>query len=72
MRRFVQEPFGSPCRAGILLDRQASLPEVLQYVQGHFAGQAPYAVEADAMLQGMKESGTNLTAAALGRELTRA
>jgi hypothetical protein len=45
--------------------------EVLQYVQGHFSGQAPYAGEADAMLQGMKESGTNLTAALLGRELTR-
>ncbi|MHB9099877.1 MAG: C45 family peptidase, partial [Syntrophales bacterium] len=45
--------------------------EVLQYVQGHFAGNAPYASEADAMLQGMKESGTNMMVATLGRELTR-
>lgn len=44
---------------------------VLQYMQGHFAGNAPYAGEADAMLQGMKDSGTNLTAATLNRALTR-
>lgn len=45
--------------------------EVLQYLQSHFAGNAPYAGEADAMLQGIKDSGTNITVAALGRELTR-
>jgi hypothetical protein len=45
--------------------------EVLQYVQSHFAGQAPYAGEADAMLQGMKDGGTNLAVATLGRALTR-
>ena len=39
--------------------------EVLQYVQGHFAGQTPYAAEADAMLQGMEDSGTNITVATL-------
>jgi len=45
--------------------------EVLQCVRGHFAGNAPYAGEADAMLQGMKNSGMNLTVDTLGRELTR-
>ncbi|MHB8773350.1 MAG: C45 family peptidase [Syntrophales bacterium] len=45
--------------------------ETLQYVQGHFAGHAPYAAEADAMLRGMRDSGTNMTAALLGRELSR-
>ena len=45
--------------------------EVLQYIQGHFAGNAPYAGEADAMLQGMKDSGTHMTVATLHRELIR-
>jgi hypothetical protein len=45
--------------------------EVLQYMQGHPAGNAPFAGEADAMLQGMKDSGTNMTVATLNRELTR-
>jgi len=45
--------------------------EILQYVQGHFAGQTPYAGEADAMLQGMRDSDTNLIATHLGRELIR-
>ncbi len=45
--------------------------EVLQYLKTHFAGNAPYASEAAAMLQGMKDSGTNLTITVLGRELTR-
>jgi hypothetical protein len=45
--------------------------EVLQYMQEHFAGNAPFSGEADAMLQGMKDSGTNMRVAALNRELTR-
>lgn len=45
--------------------------EVLQYMQGHSAGNAPYASEADAMLQGMKDSGTNIKVGTLDRELTR-
>ena len=40
-------------------------------MQGHFAGQTPYAGEADAMLQGMQDSGTNMAVATLGRALTR-
>ncbi|MDA8126651.1 MAG: hypothetical protein M0009_15875 [Deltaproteobacteria bacterium] len=45
--------------------------EVLQYLQTHAAGNAPYAGEADAMLQGMQDGGANITVAALGRPLTR-
>jgi hypothetical protein len=45
--------------------------EVIHYMKEHFAGNAPYAVEADAMLQGMKDSGTRMMARTLGRELTR-
>lgn len=45
--------------------------EVLKYLQSHFAGNAPFAGEAAAMLQGMKDGGTNIRIAALGRELTR-
>jgi hypothetical protein len=45
--------------------------EVLNYVKEHFAGNAPYAGEADAMLRGMKDSGVNMKVGALNRELTR-
>jgi hypothetical protein len=45
--------------------------EVLHYLKEHFAGNAPYASEADAMLQGMRDSGTNMMVKTLGRELTR-
>jgi hypothetical protein len=45
--------------------------EVLNYLKEHFAGNSPYADEADAMLLGMRDGGTNMMVRTLGRELTR-